>query len=504
MSVILGLVYVNYADSFFRSTKSGEMEKAVDAISYLMVKYLKAEEKEGGSKDHAAPDSDYYLLRSRMATCFELLDADVYISDRNGNILMSFPLLPNEKDYILADTVYFKDGFENHFIYNPGNDRYSFLKGEQYATCFKNDDYVVDYGRYHGFYDESEPEHLTVSKRIVSHQEENAEVYGAVVMSCPVEEVSQTNSSLLRALLFFGAAAILAILVLSFFSIRRLIHPLGELTAGAAEMASGNFKIRVEKRTNDEIGELVKAFNNAAESLDNLDTVRNDFIANVSHELRTPMTSIRGFIEAILDDVIPQDQIKPYLEKVRRETLRLSGLVTDLLDWARLAAGQTEFEPERINVNGIAATVISNLEPLITAKNIEVVADIEGSDGKAVGDGSAIERVFINLVQNAIKFTPEGGRITVTTKDIPELGKISISISDTGIGMTPEEKKFIFERFYKADKSRTGSTNGTGLGLPIVAQILKNHKETIDVESEKGKGTSFSFMLSKEFDDEEN
>ena len=504
MSVILGLLYSIYADSFFKETKSADMEKAVDAISYLMVKYLKSEELEGASGKDAAPDSDYYLIRSRMATCHELLDVDVYISDRNGNIQMSFPLLPNENDYIITDTVYFPDGFENHFIHNEMTDKYTFINSDQYTLCFKNDNYVVDYGDFYGFYGKDEPRHLTICKRIISRQEKNAEVYGSVIMSCKIEDVSDANKNLIYTFIIFDAATILVVITLVLIIMRRLIRPLQELTKGASEMATGNFKIRVKKVTRDEVGELVDAFNHAAESLDNLDTVRNDFIANVSHELRTPMTSIRGFIEAILDGVIPQDQVNNYLEKVKRETIRLSGLVAELLDWARLAAGQTEIEMNKINVNAIAATVVSNLETIISDKNINIVVDIDGSDGKAVGDEPAIERVFINLIQNAIKFTPEGGTISISIKDIPELNKVSITISDTGIGMTPDEMKFIFERFYKADKSRTGSTNGTGLGLPIVSQILKNHNETIDVESEKGKGTSFSFMLSKEIQNEED
>ena len=505
MGMFLGLFIINTTNAYFVRMKETDMQKAADAISYLMVKYLKSEESLGPKQSKTSPDSDYYILRSRMATCHELLDVDIFISDRNGNIQMSFPLLPNEKDYILTDTVYFPDGYENHFIYSMDIGKYSFVDANQYSLCFKSDEYIVNTDDYYGFYTPKDGRHLTMCKRIVSRQEKNAEVYGAVVMSCSIDEIYETRMRLTTVFTVFGSAVVVLFLLLILIITHRIVKPLHRVTEGAKQIAEGNFKIRIKKETDDEIGELVDAFNQAAESLDNLDTVRNDFIANVSHELRTPMTSIRGFIEAMLDGVIPDEQMNEYLEKVRRETIRLTNLVNELLDWARLAAGQQEIEMKPINVQSIALTVISNMEPLINDKNIEIGVDFECSDGKAIGDESAIERVFINLIQNAVKFTPEGGKITVATKDIPELDKISITVSDTGIGMSEEEKKYIFERFYKADKSRSGDKNSTGLGLPIVAQILKNHNETIDVESEEGKGTSFMFTLPKNIiEDEED
>ena len=495
-SIIMGIAYSNTTKAYLSDSKLTDMKQAVDAISYLMVKYAKSEEYGNLRDGNVAPDSDYYILRSRMAACHEILNTDIYISDQQGNIIMSFPLLPNEADYIVRDTVYFDQDFASRFLYTK-NSGYSFINPLQYNQCFKHDGYVIDYDNFYGFYTEEEGSHLTVSKRIVSYEEENAEVFGAVIMSFPMPELAEAQRSIMQYIILITVIAIVIEMIAMLFISRYITNPLTALKEGAETLASGDFNIHIEKTTNDEVGDLVDAFNMAAKSLNNLDTVRNDFIANVSHELRTPMTSIKGFVEAVLDGVIPPEKQHEYLKKVHREITRMNGLVNDLLDWARLSAGKGNFHMGMFDVNCTACTVISNLEPLIIQKNIEIITDFEHVQENVYGDSSAIERVFINLIQNAVKFTPENGTITVTTAWCKE-NKVCVKVADSGIGMTEEEQAFVFERFYKADKSRSNDKKGTGLGLSIAQKILENHNQTITVSSKKGEGSCFTFTLDRE------
>ena len=493
-TVCIGIAVYNNTADYLRETKLEEMEKAVDAISYLMLKYVKSDEYNKVQDGEISPDSDYYTLRSRMATCYELLGADIFISDSRGNIIMSFPLLPNEKDYIFMDTVYFEDGYEDRFLYF--NNQYSFIHPDQYLNCFKTSDFVIDYGDYHDFYTEEEDAHLTVSKRIASYNEEDVETFGAVIMSFPMPQLAAARHEVVNYVLIISIAAIALAMITVMFLTGVITRPLEKLKEGADELASGNFKIKIKKTTNDEVGDLVDAFNTAAKSLDNLDTVRNDFIANVSHELRTPMTSIKGFVEAIMDGIIPSEKQNEYLKKVHREICRMNDLVNDLLDWARLSAGQGNLQMAEFDINKTVITVVSNLEPLINQKEINMTIDFANDKQKVYGDARSIERVLINLIQNATKFTPEKGDISVSVK--PENGKVVICVKDSGIGMTQEEMDLIFERFYKADKSRSNDKKGTGLGLSIVKKILQNHGQNISVESAPGLGSCFTFTLDEE------
>jgi len=214
----------------------------------------------------------------------------------------------------------------------------------------------------------------------------------------------------------------------------------------------------------------------------------------VSHELRTPMTSIKGFIEGILDNVIPQEKHREYLEIVRNEVARLNRLVNNLLDLAKLESGEIKLIYSNFNINELIRRCIIKLENLITEKGLEVMADFD-EDTLVSADIDSIERVLINLIHNAVKFTPEGGIIGVNTEIRND--KVIVSVADSGIGIEKEDLDRIWERFYKVDKSRSLDTIGTGLGLSIVRNIINEHGEEIWVESELGKGTTFHFTLKK-------
>ena len=229
------------------------------------------------------------------------------------------------------------------------------------------------------------------------------------------------------------------------------------------------------------------------DDLQKLEEMRRGFIANVSHELRTPMTSIRGFIEGILDGTIPPDRQKDYLLIVRDETNRLNRLVNDLLDLAKMEAGEITLNIKPFDINELIRICVIKLETLITSKNIEIEANFENDNLLVSADRDSIERVIINLLHNAVKFSNENGKIILET--VKNKDKVLISIKDSGIGIDENEQKRVWDRFYKSDKSRGKDKTGTGLGLAIVKNIVNEHKQDIWVESEIGLGTKFTFTL---------
>ncbi len=237
------------------------------------------------------------------------------------------------------------------------------------------------------------------------------------------------------------------------------------------------------------------AFNQMALALQDIEEMRRVFIANVSHELRTPMTSIRGFVEGILDGTIPQEKHNQYLNIVKDETYRLNRLVNDLLDLAKIEAGEVELDITTLNINEMVRKCVIKLEALLIEKDLSVDADFEEEELLAKGDSDAIERVLYNLMHNAIKFTPPGGKIGVITRKLKD--RIEVTVRDNGIGIDPNELDHVWDRFYKSDKSRGRDKTGTGLGLAIVRNIINEHKQSISVRSEPGLGTAFTFTLAR-------
>lgn len=316
---------------------------------------------------------------------------------------------------------------------------------------------------------------------------------GAVYLHTPVPEVQKLQFSVFRLFMISGGVAIfLAIILVYIFSLR-FTKPLKQINNAAKIIAGGKFKNRLVVNTHDEIGQLADSFNQMVDDLQKLEEMRQGFIANVSHELRTPMTSIQGFIEGILDGTIPPDGQKKYLLIVKDETNRLNRLINDLLDLTKMEAGEIKLNIKSFDINELIRVCVIKLETLITSKNLEIEANFESSNLLVSADRDSIERVIINLLHNAVKFSNENGKIILETAKNKE--KVLISIKDSGIGIDENEQKRVWDRFYKSDKSRGKDKAGTGLGLAIVKNIINEHKQDIWVESEIGLGTKFTFTL---------
>lgn len=301
--------------------------------------------------------------------------------------------------------------------------------------------------------------------------------------------LSITRRTAAAAIWIFFAALICASLVS-----RRITDPLKQISEASAQYAQGHFSARVKVEGKDEIAELGKAFNNMAGSLAAHEENRNTFLSNVSHDLRTPMTTISGFVDGMLDGTIPPDQYDRYLQIISGEVRRLSRLVNTLLEISRLESGRA-MPMSEFNLTEKARQILISLMGKIEEKKIDVEFESGDDDVFVLANPDAIHQVLYNLLENAVKFTDENGKLSIFISPARNK-KALVRIRNTGEGIPEEELSHVFERFYKSDRSRGLDKTGTGLGLYIVKTILEKHGETISVSSTVGEYTEFTFTLS--------
>ena len=286
--------------------------------------------------------------------------------------------------------------------------------------------------------------------------------------------------------------ALIGTLIVSYFLSSRMTRPLKTMANAAKEFAAGDFSVRVPEDNHcDEIDELATSFNNMARDLEQLEELTQGFIGNVSHEFKTPMTTISGFVDGMLDGTIPPDQQKKYLHIISEEVKRLSRMTMSMLAAAKIQSGELIISPVPFDFSEMASQILLSFEQKITAKNIEVDADL-ADRLMVMGDRDHVFRAVYNLVDNAVKFINEGGTLRVTA--YPAGAFCEFSISNTGEGIAPEDIPHVFDRFYKTDRSRSRDRSGAGLGLYIVKNIINLHGGDISVRSDGGE-TEFSFTL---------
>lgn len=429
-----------------------------------------------------------------VAEAFLTLNLEAY--DQNTNSMIWI---------VLDDGTVFRssrDLPESLFITDSKKNLRKLPVTKQYSEVTSHKGKFKEIGNFYGFFndpffkDKGGNNWLTIEKSF-SFNDVNTgkEVLVAIYLHTPVPEVQRARTEVFSYFwISIGIAVFISIILVYFFS-QRFSKPLKQIKNAARIIAGGEFTKRLDIKSNDEIGELAKTFNQMAVALENLEEMRRGFIANVSHELRTPMTSIRGFIEGILDGTIPPERQNQYLSIVRDEANRLNRLVNNLLDLARMEAGEVKLVLKPFDINELVRICVIKLETLLVEKNIMVEARFDDEELMVNADADAIERVIYNLMHNAIKFTPQDGRITILVDS--QKDKVYISIEDTGSGIESTELDMIWERFYKSDKSRSRDKTGTGLGLAIVKNIINEHEQQIWVESEPGAGTKFTFTLDK-------
>lgn len=288
----------------------------------------------------------------------------------------------------------------------------------------------------------------------------------------------------------FFIAIVFAGIILWFMS-KRITAPLREMSEIARHYAKGDFSKSVHYQLNDEIGQLAKSFTHMAHELNNLETMRRQYISNVSHELRSPLTSIKGFIIALMDGTIPPNKQEHYYRLMRDETERMIKLVNDTLNMNQLEEGHYKILRTNYNLTDQVKTIIHKLEPHCKEKQLEIRLHAD-QDYHVNADKERIEQVFVNLIRNAIQFSNMHSYIDITLTR--EEQDVKVMIQDYGIGIEEKHLDLIWRRFYKVDEARS-IKSGAGLGLAIVKSILDLHETEVNVYSKPGEGTIFSFKL---------
>lgn len=310
-------------------------------------------------------------------------------------------------------------------------------------------------------------------------------------------ETSNTAYFLLNIIKMFLMASLATIVVMFFavfYTTYRLTKPLKLMAQASRCMACGDFSHRIPVTTDDEVGELAMAFNNMTDSLVKLESTRRSFVANVSHELKTPMTTIGGFIDGIIDGTIPEEKRNDYLVIVSDEVKRLSRLVQSMLSLAKLESGEMKIKISEFDLCKTVIDIVFAQQQNIENKNINIngLDTIEKSVVSA--DKDLIHQAVYNLIDNAVKFTPTNGEITFNIyKD--EQQNTHFLIKNTGVGIAQKDIPYIFERFYKVDRSRSAVKDSTGLGLYIVKTIIDIHSGQITVRSAENIFTEFDFYI---------
>lgn len=318
---------------------------------------------------------------------------------------------------------------------------------------------------------------------------------GFVFVSSPERNILNTWSTFLWIVIVVFAGIFAGLLIFSFWYSKNMTQPLDEIASVSRMFARGDFSTRVRQNEDpsNEIGTLIEAFNNMADSLESAEKRRTEFISNVSHELRTPMTTIAGFADGILDGTIPEEEQDKYLISIRDETMRLSRLVRSMLDESRMATMSSD--PNRrtdFDLTELLVQILVSFEGRAVKKNLDVDPMLPDEHIVVHADKDGITQVIYNLLDNAVKFAGENTCIDIAI--YKDAGKACVSIKDEGETIPPEDLPYIFDRFHKSDRSRSLDKDGVGLGLSLVKTIINAHDEDIAVKSENG-FTEFVFTL---------
>lgn len=397
-------------------------------------------------------------LHELLTSLDTYLASEIWIMDTNGHLLI------NSSTDIDLDNITTIDGFN---IMDFGNKYY--MTGS--------------------FYNYFEEDYLTVISPITT----DYKVHGYVLIHKPLSLITEhqaqfLNITYLTVLIIFGCGAFLILLF-----ILEVYLPIRKLTKGADAFAEGNFNHRITVAQNDEFGYLAASMNYMANELNTLEDDQRKFISNVSHDFRSPLTSIKGYIEAMLDGTIPPEMQEKYLNIIVFETDRLTKLTQSLLELNKYGTHGTMLDISNFDINHLIRMTCLTFEGICKKKSISFHLILTGKSLFVTADMSKIQQVVYNLIDNAIKFSHDASEITVETTEKNE--KVFISVKDTGIGISKDSQSKIFERFYKADSSRGKDKKGSGIGLSIVKEIIQAHDENINVISTEDVGTEFIFTL---------
>lgn len=452
--IMLGGVMMVFFGRFWRQEKKDLLTQNATSIAQTASRFL-----------HEKSEGRYELqgdaLMQFMQSFSSSIDADIFIADLDGNVLLG-SYSCSKVEGIETAPAFYVDKAANGLY--EGRSRFEGLYRENY--------YIIG---------------------VPMRATEDGPPVGVVFATTSPASMSAMQ---LEAFKIFLVAAVLALgisfCVVGVFAYR-LVRPLRQMSSAARSFGAGDFSVRVPVTSEDEMGQLAVSFNNMANSLTNSEGMRRSFIANVSHELKTPMTTIAGFIDGILDGTIPAGERNKYLHIVSDEVKRLSRLVKSMLDLSRIDSGDMQIHPSYFDITHTVVNTLLTFEKSIDEKEIEIAGLEDASPIQVYGDPDLLHQVVYNLVENAVKFTNQGGAIRVQIID--SVDRTTVAIENTGPGIAPEDLPMVFDRFYKGDKSRSRDKNGMGLGLYLVRTILQLHGGNIQVSSIQGQYCRFEFYI---------
>jgi signal transduction histidine kinase len=445
-TILAGFLSFWFQDYFIK-TRQRELTSQVDVIQGKVTEFLTG-------------SLSYEELTEGMKFISSYINEDIVLVDNNGYVY----LVTQIKYAPLIGKQIFHDGLEN----------------------MDSSDYIDAFNKYGVRMDEK----IYVMMEVLKDSKEQS--MGATLISVSTYILDNSLSNVYQIIWLSAVFAVIAsCIVIYYFSQKMIVNPLSQMSGVARKIAQGDVDKRVEIHSDDEMEEFANAFNVMADSLQKVEQNRKEFISNVSHELRSPMTSIKGFIGGILDEVIPEEKHKYYLNIAYEEIQRLARLINDLLDLSAVESGTYNLNKVSVDINEIVRICILRNENRIKNKNLDVQVFFEGSELWVLTDEDKIIQVVTNLLDNAIKYGKDDGLINISCRKKGK--KAYISIFNEGPTIDEEDIKHVWERFYKGDKSRTQKVS-TGLGLSIVKKIISLHDEEIWV-CNKEKGVEFTFTL---------
>ena len=458
--LILALIISSIANDYAINTKKDGITKMSNSMANFLIRDFEGENAYQFSK-YLTDEKE--SIDSVLTASLFYSDTGIFITDTSGSPICSD--LKNGKSMATRDlSTYYLD---------------KLAKGEG----------IIEISNLGGMLSKK---HLVSIRPILKN---NGTYIGAVVVCSESESISDFVNVMMKAIILSTASLMLAILIAIYFVTERTVVPLKNMMKAVKSYSSGKLDARVVVTGNDEFTELSSAFNQMAESLEHQENLRRNFLASVSHDLRTPMTTISGFVDGIRDGVIPPEKHEYYLGIISSEVKRLSRLVTTLLDISKIQAGERQFTKISFDICEMARQILISFEQKIEAKDLRVEIDFDRDNIKAFADRDAIYQILYNITDNAIKFSKDGGILRIKIKIIQK--KIYVSVYNEGTGIPEEDVPFVFERFYKSDKSRGLDKTGVGLGLYISKTIIEAHDEHISVISNYGKDCEFTFTLSQ-------
>lgn len=443
--------------------------------SYIVAMPVKNENGQDGIEYHLT-DAGKEKLRSTLGILSSSCGADIFIVDAGGNTVIC------SEEYLQGTPKEDSEGFKCR--HNQSVISSSFIR-----AAAKVKEYCVT-DRLGGIYNEN---HFIVSVPFIAENDGSNYIAGFVFVASSASTISEFRSDISRIVIVAVIVASIISFGLVYMLTYQQVRPLRQMARAAGRFAEGDFSVRVPVTSENEVGQLAVAFNEMASKLSVSEQMNRSFIANVSHELKTPMTTISGFVDGILDGTIPYENQNQYLRIVSTETKRLARLVRSMLDLSKIDSGEMKLNKQKFNLSETIFDTMLSFERRIDEKHI----DIQGLDVlpqiSVNGDADLVHQVVYNLLDNAVKFTNEGGYIRVEAS--VKNHTAHVSISNSGIGVPSDELPHIFERFYKTDKSRSFDKQGVGLGLFIVKTIISLHGGSIRAESSEGKFCDVIFTL---------